>query len=57
MSTKARTLFLQAKEISEKRLRINTICNFQTLKSAVDIEIIEIPNIMSRVYSESFSRR
>ena len=46
MSTKARTFLLQGKEIPETSLRINTVCNFQTMKSVVD----EIPNIMSPEY-------
>ena len=37
MSTQAQTFLLQGKEIPETSLRINTICNFQTMKSAVEL--------------------
>ena len=46
MSTKAQTSLLQVKEIPEMSLRINTVCNFQTKKSAVELNrlyIIKIP--------------
>ena len=55
MSTKAHTFLLQAKEMPQTTLRINTICNFQTMK--IEQTIIEIPNILSRGYSENFLRR
>ena len=37
VSTEARTLLLRVKEISETRLRINTVCNFQAMKIAVEL--------------------
>ena len=37
VSTKAPTFLLQGKEIPETSLRINTVCNFQTMKSAVEL--------------------
>ena len=57
MSTKkAHTFLLQGKEIPEMSLRINTVCSFQNMKSAVELNrLIEIPNIMSHGYSENFS--
>ena len=57
MSTKkAHTFLLQGKEIPEMSLRINTVCSFQNMKIAVELNrLIEIPNIMSRGYSENFS--
>ena len=46
---------LKAKEMPETRSKINTLCNFQTMKSAVELKrLIEIPSIMSRGYSENF---
>ena len=38
MSTKAQTFLLQGKEIPETSLRINSVCNFQTMKSAVELK-------------------
>ena len=35
MSTKAHTFLLEGNQITETSLRINTVCNFQTMKSAV----------------------
>ena len=55
VSTKAHTFLLQAKEMPETTLRINTVCNFQAMK--IEQTIIEIPNILSRGYSENFLRR
>ena len=37
VSTEGRTLLLRVKEISETRLRINTVCNFQAMKIAVEL--------------------
>ena len=37
VSTQAQTFLLQGKEIPETSLRINTVCNFQTMKSAVEL--------------------
>ena len=55
---KAHTFLLQGKEIPEMSLRINTVCSFQNMKSAVELNrLIEIPNIMSHGYSENFSWR
>ena len=36
-STKARTFLLQGKEIPEASLWINTVCNFQLMKSTVEL--------------------
>ena len=37
MSTKAHTFLLQGKEFPEMSLRINTVCSFQNMKSAVEL--------------------
>ena len=58
MSTKGRTFLLQGKEISETSLRSNTVSNFQTMKNVAELNrLIEIPNIMSRGYSENYPRK
>ena len=37
MSKSAQTVLVQAKEIPGKSLRINTVCNFLTIKSAAEL--------------------
>ena len=37
VSTKALTFWIQGKQVPEMSLRINTVCNFQTMESAVKL--------------------
>ena len=42
MSTKARNFLLHRKEIPETSLRIHTVCNFQTMKSAMELNRLSL---------------
>ena len=54
---KAQTFLLQAKEMPVRRLRINTVCNFQTMKSAVESNrLIEIPNIVTWIFRKFLAK-
>ena len=57
------TFLLSAKETPKTSLRINTVCNFQTMKSAVELNKLLLKlwllllTIVPRGFSEKFSRR
>ena len=61
MSTNSQIALAQAKETAGTSLRINTVCNFQTVKSGeytiIEYTIIKVPIVMSSGYSGKFSQR